>query len=299
MLKGTFDTGTVTNTYHNFFIHGEYRNKTRNKKWDVELYGNFYLNGMNAGDYNAHASLKRLISKNLGYLELGFANVNRTPSFVFDSTSSFYISDVYHNFNKENFTEIFGSYDLPKINAKLYGRYLLISNYTYFKDYKEPDQFGKLFNLLQVTLEKQIKLGGKWNWKTWLVIQQLTGGPPLNLPFFLTRNQIGYDGNLGFKNLLTSFGIELRYYTPYKADGYSPLVGQFFNQDSVTIKMDLPDVSAYLHFRIKSFTAYVRLENLNSLDLSSGKFTNNNFVSPNYPYPGLQFRLGVYWSFIN
>jgi hypothetical protein len=299
MLKGTFDTGTVTNKYHNFFIHGEYRNKTRNKKWDVELYGNFYLNGMNAGDYNAHASLKRLISKNLGYLELGFANVNRTPSFVFDSTSSFYISDVYHNFNKENFTEIFGSYDLPKINAKLYGRYLLISNYTYFKDYKEPEQFGKLFNLLQVTLEKQIKLGGKWNWKTWLVIQQLTGGPPLNLPFFLTRNQIGYDGNLGFKNLLTSFGIELRYYTPYKADGYSPLVGQFFNQDSVTIKMDLPDVSAYLHFRIKSFTAYIRLENLNSLDLSSGKFTNNNFVSPNYPYPGLQFRLGVYWSFIN
>jgi hypothetical protein len=298
MLTGTFDTGTVTNKYHNLFLHGEYRNKTRNRKWDIEAFGNFYLNGMNAGDYNAHVSLKRLISKDIGYLELGFANVNRTPSFVFDSTSSFYLGE-YRNFNKENYTEIFGSFDLPKIKSKIYGRYMLISNYTYFSDFKEADQYGTLFNMLQVTAEKQIKIGGKWNWRTWLVLQQLTGNPPLNVPFFLTRNQVGYDGNLGFKNLLTSFGIELRYFTPYKADGYSPVIGQFYNQENQTIKMKLPDLAAYLHFRIKSFTAYLRFENLNTLDLSSGQFTRNNLVSPNYPYPGMQMRLGVYWSFVN
>ena len=63
--------------------------------------------------------------------------------------------------------------------------------------------------------------------------------------------------------------------------------------------MRLPDVAAYLHFRIKSFTAYLRFENLNTLDLSTGQFTRNNLVSPNYPYPGMQMRLGVYWSFVN
>jgi hypothetical protein len=299
MLSGTFDTGLVTNKYHNFFLHGEYRNKTRNRKWDVEAYGNFYVNGMNAGDYNAHVSLKRLISKNIGYLELGFANVNRTPSFIFDSTSSFYLDTTYQNFNKENFTEIFGSFDLPKIKAKIYGRYLLISNYAYLKSFTETAQYGTLFNLLQVTAEKQFRLGRRWNWRTWLVFQQLTGNPPLNLPFFLTRNQIGYDGNLGFKNLLTSFGLEIRYFTPYKADGYSPLLGQFFNQENQTIKMKMPDVAAYLHFRIKTFTAYLRFENLNTLDFTTGQFTRNNLVSPNYPYPGLQMRIGVYWTFIN
>lgn len=299
MLTGTFDTGTVINKYHNFFLHGEYRNKTRNRKWDVEAYGNFYVNGMNAGDYNAHVSLKRLISKDIGYLELGFANVNRTPSFVFDSTSSFYISNEYRNFNKENLTELFGSFDLPKIKAKIYGRYLLISNYTYFKDFKTPDQYGTLFNMLQVTAEKQFRIGGKWNWRTSVVIQQLTGNPPLNLPFILTRNQVGYDGNLGFKNLLASFGLEFRYFSPYKADGYSPLMGQFFNQETKTITMKMPDIAAYLHFRIKTFTAYLRFENLNTLDLSTGQFTRNNLVSPNYPYPGLQMKIGVYWTFIN
>ena len=299
MLTGSFDTGTVTNKYHNFFLHGEYRNKTRNRKWDIEAFGNFYINGMNAGDYNAHVSLKRLISRNIGYLELGFANVNRTPSFVFDSTSSFYLSKDYRNFNKENYTEIFGSFDLPKLRARLHGRYMLISNFTYFSDFKEPQQYGTLFNMLQVTFEKQFRLGRRWNWRTWVVLQQLTGNPPINVPLLLTRNQVGYDGNLGFKNLLTSFGLELRYYTPYTADGYSPLTGQFFNQEDEKISLKMPDIGAYLHFRIKAFTAYIRVENLNTFDPTTGKFTRNNIVSPDYPYPGMQLRVGVYWSFVN
>jgi hypothetical protein len=298
-LTGIFDTGTVTNKYHNFFVHGEYRNKTRDRKWDIEAFGNFFVNGMNAGDYDAHVSLKRLISKKIGYLEVGFANVNRTPSFIFDSTSSFYLADEYRNFNKENYTSIFGSFDLPRLGAKVSGRYLLISNYTYYEDYKEPLQYGTLFNMLEVTAQKQFRLGRRWNWRTWVVLQQLTGNPPLNVPLLLTRNQVGYDGNLGFKNLLTSFGVELRYFTPYKANGYSPVIGQFFNQETQTIKMKLPDLAAYLHFRIKSFTAYVQIENLNTFDPSSGKFTRNNVFSPDYPYPGMQMRIGVYWSFVN
>lgn len=298
MLKGTFDTGTVTNNYHNFFIHGEYRNKTRNRKWDVEAIGNFYVNGMNAGDYDAHVSLKRLISQKIGYLELGFSNVNRTPSFIFDSTSSFYLGQ-YRNFNKENNTEIFGSFDIPKLRMYVHGRYLLMSNYTYFSDYKEPQQYGTLFNMLQVSAEKQFRLGKNWSWRTWVVVQKLTGSPPINLPLLLNRNLIGYDGNLGFKNLQTSFGLEVRYYTSYKADGYSPVIGQFFNQNTQTIKMKLPDIGAYMHFRIKSFNAYIRVENLNAYDFSTSKFTRNNLVAPNYPYPGMLLRVGVYWTFVN
>lgn len=298
LLTGTFDTGTRTNKYHNFLVHGEYRNKTRNQKWDIEAFGHFYVNGMNAGDYNAHISLKRMISKKLGFLEVGFGNVNRTPSFVFDSTSSFY-TGTYQNFKKENTTEIFGSFELPSQKFKLSGRYMLLSNYTYFSSYNQAAQYGTLFNMLQVTAQKQFKIGGKWNWRTWVTLQQLTGDPPVNVPLIFTRNQVGYDGNLNFKNLLISFGLEFRYYTPYKADRYAPVIGQFFNQNDTTVTMKFPETAAYMHFRIRTFTAYLRFENLNSLDISSGKFVNNNIVSPDYAYPGMQMRIGVYWSFIN
>lgn len=297
-LSGSFDSGRVSKKYYNFFLHGEYRNKTRNQKWDIEAFGNFYVNGLNAGDYNAHINLRRLISKKIGYLELGFSNVNRTPSFNYDSLSSFYLGKD-KDFKKENNTELSGSVELPRLKIKLTGQYTLLSNYTYYKSFSQPDQFATLFNLLQLSAYKQFKIGGKWNWRTWVVVQKIAGIAPVNVPLVLNRNQIGYDGNLGFKNLLTSFGIELRYYTQYKADIYSPLTGQFFYQDVQNVKLELPEIAAYLHFRIKTFTAYLRAENLNSFDLSKTKFIKNNIVSPDYPYPGLQIRLGIYWSFIN
>lgn len=298
LLTGLFDSNTVKENYHNFIVHGEYRNRTRNQKWDIEAFGHFYVNGLNAGDYDAYVSLKRLISKKIGSLQIGFGNVNRTPSFVFDSLSSFYMGD-YINFKKENTTEVFASLEFPRPKIRLTGRYLLLSNYSYYKGYKQPDQYQTVFNVLQVTAEKQFRLGRNWNWRTWVIFQQKTGSAPLNLPLILTRNQIGYDGNLGFKNLNTSFGLEIRYWTPYKGDAYSPVLGQFFNQNNQTIKMEFPETAAYLHFRIKTFTAYIRLENLNSFNPGGGGFTNNNIVSPNYPYPGMQLRIGIYWSFIN
>jgi len=298
-LSGSFDSGRVTRRYYNFFLHGEYRNKSRNKKWDIEAYGNFYVNGMNAGDYNGHIDLKRLISRKIGYLQVGFENVNRTPSFTYDSLSSFYLG-TYKNFKKENNTEIFASIDVPRLQLKLTGRYTLMSNYTYYSAFNQPNQYSTIFNVLQLTAQKQFRLGRRgWNWKSWVILQQITGAAPLNLPLVLTRNQIGYDGHLGYKNLLISFGLEFRYYSPYKADVYSPVMGQFVYQDRQQVRLSFPETAAFMHFRIKTFTAYVRAENLNSLNMSQWKFTNNNIISPDYPYPGLQIRVGVYWSFIN
>lgn len=299
ILKADFDTGLVKKSYSNLWLHGEYRNKTRDRKWDIEAFGSFYLGGYNAGDYHAHISLQRLISPKLGYLKIGFENVNRKPSFVFDSTSSFYFSDPI-SLNKENSTHIFAVIDRPRQGLKLSGSYFLLSNYTYLKDYYKVSQATALFNILRITLEKDFRLSRKGlHWRTWIVFQQKAGNADLNLPLLFTRNQLAYDGNFGFKNLLISTGLELRYFTPYKANNYSALQGQFFFQDNKRIAMRLPELSAYVHFRIKAFTSYIRVENLNTFRLQDGGFTGNNVIAPNYPTPGMQIRVGIFWSFVN
>lgn len=299
LLKGDFDTGLVKKSYTNLWLHGEYRNKTRDRKWDIEAFGAFYLSGYNAGDYNAHISLKRLISQRIGYLQVGFENVNRTPSFIFDSVSSFYF-DGPVSLNKENTSHIFAALERPAQRLKITGSYYLLSNYTYLKDFYKVSQVSSIFNVLRVSLEKDFRLGRKgWHWRTWVVFQQKAGSGDVNLPLISTRNQLAYDGTLGFKNLLMSTGLELRYFTPYKANNYSPLQGQFFYQDQKTISMRMPEIAAYLHFRIKAFSAYARLENLNSLNISNGGFTGNNVLLPDYPSPGLQMRLGIFWNFVN
>ena len=303
-LSGRFDSSNApssrSTTLTNFFVHGEYRNKTRNQKWDIELLGNFYLAGYNAADYDAYISLKRHISRQLGYLQAGFRNVNRTPSFVFDMASSFWKEKDPESFNKENISVIFGSIEMPQRRLKLSGNYYLVSNYTYFRGLNERGQESGLFNMLQLTAEKQFTIYRRWQWRALVTLQQKAGSAPVNVPLLFTRNQVGYEGNLGFRNLNTAFGLEFRYHTPYKADAYSPLLGQFYFQDNTTIS-NTPDVSAYVHFRIKSFTAYVRAENLNTFRVAGANsgFTNNNIAAPNYPTPGLIIRVGIFWSFVN
>jgi hypothetical protein len=294
------NTNYVSESSFNVFGHAEYRNRTRNQKWDMQAHGKLYFTGDYAGDYHAYASLQRFVGRRMGYAQIGFENVNRTPSFIYDPRSSFYLFKTGNNFNKENTTHLFASLLQPSIRLKLSGHYYLMTNYAYLEKYFHVKQSG-LFNLLQIALQKTIRLGKRWNWHADVYFQQTVGNAPVNVPLIFTRNRIGYEGNLGFKNLDIAFGAELRYHTPYKADGYSPALGQFFLQDSTTIRNPVPDIAGYVHFRIKSFKLYFRAENLNTARVIDTKFgfTNNNAAAPGYYYPGLVIRLGVYWSFVN
>jgi hypothetical protein len=295
-LQGLFPG--LKKSFYNLIGHFEYRNKTRNKKWDIEAFGKLYFNGLNAGDYHAVINLKSFVGKKIGYLEAGFENVNRSPAFTFDERSAFYFLDAATDFKKENTTHIFASYFQPRLLLRLSGNYYLVSNYMYFGEFYKPKQQEAVFNLLQVSLEKITRLGKKWNLYTDIYVQQKAGASPVNVPLVFTRNRVTLEG-IYYKNLNLSTGLEVRYHTPYKADGYSPAIGQFVYQDSVTIN-NRPDITAFLHFRIRSFKGYVRAENLNTMSFKNGfGFTNNNFAAPSYVYPGLVIRFGVYWNFVN
>ena len=152
----------------------------------------------------------------------------------------------------------------------------------------------------QLALLKTLKLGKRWNWHAEVYFQQVIGSAQVNLPTIFTRNRFAYEGNLGFKNLDIAMGAEVRYHTPYYADDYSPALGQFFYQDSIKINNKLPDIAGYIQFRIKGIKIYVRAENLNTARMLDGfSFTRNNLAAPNYPYPGLVLRFGIFWSFVN
>ncbi|MET0637685.1 MAG: putative porin [Chitinophagaceae bacterium] len=299
---------TLTNAkgdfrYFNIYGHAEYRNRTRDRKWDLEANGKLYFAGFNAGDYQAYASLQRFIGKRRGYVQLGFENVNREPSFIFNQRSDFFLdTNVNQSFNKENTVHLFASIFQPFLQLRLTGNYYLVTNYTYLKNFIELSQQSSPFNVLQISAEKVVSLGKRWKWHADVYFQQVLGNAEVNLPTVFTRNRIGYEGNLGFKNLDIAFGAEFRYHTGYQADGYSPLIGKFQFQDTMTIKNKLPDLAGYVQFRIKGFRLFFRAENLNTAQITSEDgfgWTRNNAAAPNYFYPGFLLRFGVYWTFVN
>ncbi|HAL95514.1 MAG TPA: hypothetical protein DCP55_06165, partial [Chitinophagaceae bacterium] len=295
--------GTAATTSRSFFnSRGQfaYRNITKNKKWDLSLDGLLYLAGFNAGDYLAAARLQRSFGKKNNSITLSGSNVNRTPSFVFDKRSSFYLSTRSLDLKKENNTLFGASLELPSWGTTLTGSYYLLTNYTYLTNFYEPQQESSLFTMVQLAALKTFSLGKKWKWHTEFYWQQRIGAAQVNtIPFYL-RNRIAYEGNLGFKNLNLATGLEIRYRPPYKADNYSPVLGQFFFQDSVTIKNPLPDISFYANFRIRPFTAFIRFDNLNTArNLDGFGFTHNNLVAPGYALNGLHLRIGIFWRFVN
>lgn len=296
-IKGEFyrDSAVQTKSYYNIVLHGEYRNKTRNKLWDILAKGEFYLNGLNSGDYSAYATIGRYLNKQLGDVRLFFTNVNRTPSFIYNSASTFNFKNSSIT-KKENIISFGADATNPFINLGFKNH--LITNLAYFSDYYHTAQSSKVINLLQLYASKKIKLSKKLNWYTDVVIQQTDGSAPVKVPLVFTRNRFAYEG-VFYKNLNLSTGIEVRYYTPYEAYNYSPVMGQFSPQDTFKLK-NLPDIAAFFHFRIKSFTAYIRGENLNTASLLNGfGFINNNFAAPHYPTQGLIIRFGILWNFVN
>lgn len=297
-LHGTFASGSTS--FFNSFGHAEYRNKTRDHKWDIEANGKLYFTGYNSGDYQAQVSLQRFMGKKRGYLQLGFENTSRRPSFIYDTRSSFFLQTP-ASFKKENNTHLSGVFYLPAFKLRLSGHYYLLNNYTYVTAFYKLNQENTLFNVLQIGAEKDFNLTKHLIWHSDAYVQQLIGSAQLHLPFLYWRNRIGYEGDLGFKNLKMATGFEVRFASSYKADNYSPVLGQFFYQDSITIRNKVPDIAAYLHFRIRSFKAFVRAENLGAARFGTNGFgfTGNYAVAPGYAYPGMNIRVGIYWSFVN
>lgn len=292
-IKGEFKNGT--RNFYNLILHGEYRNKTRNKKWDVLAKAEFYMNGLNAGDYNVYATIGRYLNKKFGDVRLFFKNVNRMPSFIFDNSSSFNFRNTGIT-KKENIISFGAEANNRFINIGFKNHF--ITNLAYFSDYYHTAQSSKVINLLQVYASKKIKLTKRWNWYADVTVQQTDGSAPIKVPLLYTRNRFAYEG-VFFKNLNLSTGIELRYFTPFEASNYSPVMGQFMPQDTFKLK-NLPDITAFFHFRIKSFTCFIRAENLNTVNFSNGfGFTNNNFAAPHYPTQGLILRFGIQWGFVN
>ncbi len=295
LLNGQFRSGDEN--FYNIIGHGEYRNRTRNQKWDINASARLHLAGLNIGDYHAYISLQRLLSQQLGSLQVGFENINRSPTFLFDRRSSFYL-DAPREFSKENTAHFFASYYLPKLALQLRGDYYVITNFMYLNGYRSLRQESALFNVLRVSGAKTFKLSRILNLHSEVHVQQKAGGAEVNFPLLFTRNRLAFEGRF-FRNLNLSAGLEMRYHTPYKADSYSPALGQFFYQDTLTIS-NRPELHAFLHMRIRHFKGFIRFENLNTMDFNQGfGFKRHNLAASGYPLPALVFRFGIYWVFVN
>lgn len=186
-----------------------------------------------------------------------------------------------------------------------------IQNYTYFAEHLTPykntegvtlnshgisvEQSAKNLQLLGVTLRQEFKFG-VLHWENELSYQASSSKEVFPLPAFQAYTNLYLLFRIA-KVLRTEFGADLTYFTRYKAPVYSPIIGNYANQDTAQPRVEIgghPFVNVYANFHLKNTRFYVMASHVN---YKPG--AGNPFLVPHYPTNRMLIRIGISWNFFN
>ena len=211
----------------------------------------------------------------------------------------------FHQFNNEKYNMLQADLQTPWVNATF--NYRLITDKVYFSndstavDYKgrlqqlitTPKQFGGVINYIGLKLQKEIQFGKFALDNTFLYQATAQDQNIINVPTFTTRNTFYYTDYWFKRALFLQTGITFQYFTKYYANGYNPVLSDFYVQTDHKIGV-YPVFDFFINAKIRTARIYFNLEHFNA------KIGQSTYYSaPNYPYREMIVRLGIVWDFFN
>jgi hypothetical protein len=178
-------------------------------------------------------------------------------------------------------------------------------DYTYFKEdlitdlqgettgyIALPQQTGEKLTYLKVKAHKSFTFLKYFGSEHTFMYQNVTQEQNIiNVPSFVTRNTLYFKDRI-FKNaLLLQTGITLKYFDKYNMDGYDPVLGEFYSQDSVKLGA-FPLVDVFVNAKIQQTRIFLKIENATA---PFGK--PEYFSAPRHPFRDLSIRFGLVWNF--
>ena len=274
-----------------FRIGGQYSKEIGGFMLDAR--GGLNLAGDFTGNFLTATASYAFNEENL--IRFGAKQNSRTPNFNFLLYQSDYINYNWRN-HFDNITSQNINFELDsKKLLKLRGDLTQIQNYTYFglnsEGLVQPKQFGSQVRYYKVKAEKGFDFGVFGMYHTLLYQNVLNGADALKLPELITRNSIYYQDYWFQRALYLQTGFTLKYFTKYKANGYDPVLAEFYVQNDVEIG-DYPVVDFFFNAKIDQARIFFKLQNVNSL-----LDANNNFSAPRHPYSDFLIRFGLVWNF--
>ena len=157
-----------------------------------------------------------------------------------------------------------------------------------------PMQYSSAINYLGLRLQKEFKLG-KFALDNTVLYQTVEQADKvLNLPELTTRNTLYYSDYWFDKALFLQTGITFQYFTAYYADGYLPVVGDFYTQTQTKIG-NYPVLDFFFNAKIRTARVFFKVENFNE----PFQQKNKQLAAPNYPHRDMTIRIGVIWDFFS
>lgn len=223
---------------------------------------------------------------------------SKAPNFNFLVNQSDYIDYNWQNNFKNERSQSLNF----QLSSKKWGNaevsFTSLDNYTYFSGLDvdsqiRPQQTEDAITYLKVKVGKEFRYG-KFALNNTIMYQKVgQSGDIFNVPELVTRNTLYYTDKWFKKALFIQTGITFNYFTEYFANGYSPLLGEFYSQNQQKIG-NFPRFDVFINAKVRRTRIYFKLEHLNS------SFTGYDFFSaPNYPYRDFIVRFGLVWNFFS
>ncbi|SEL73242.1 Putative porin [Aquimarina amphilecti] len=311
-------------------------NITNRIKGDVLTVGGSYqknykgfelaANGMSivSGDFDGN-----YLNASAGYqlndygLQLGISTNSTAPNYNFLLYQSDYVGYNWQNFNNANDDDNFKNIETQKIQANVQVKkfanieasFTTIDNYTYFTKGTDsltvPEQYDGKVELLKLKLSQNLNFG-------WLGIdnsilyQNVAGGEVYRIPNVVTRNSIYYQDHWFKRALFLQTGVTFKYYSEYDADGYDPVLSEFYVQSQNEIDYfdqfdnsdpdntidtrqtfgGFPQFDIFFNAKIRQTRIYFKVENF-----GEAFSQNNEFSAPGYAPRDAVIRFGLVWNF--
>ncbi len=275
-----------------YSVGGQYENNYKGFQLFADgmsiISGDFEGNYINAGaGYNLNDNYE---------VQAKISSSSVAPNYNFLLYQSDYINYNWQNdFENVETQKIQFNIKAKKI-ANIEASYTTIDNYTYFIKNTDsitvPLQSAESIDLLKIKLTQGIK----W-WKIGLentiMYQSVSGGDQIyNVPEIITRNSLYFEDRW-FKNnaLFLQTGITLKYFSAYTADGYDPVLSEFYTQNDQELG-GFPQIDLFFNAKVRQTRIYFKVENFGEAFNS-----NTEFSAPGYPTRDAVIRFGLVWNF--
>jgi len=281
------------------YIDGELQKEAiGNRSWGYQAKAKFIIAGSAVGDFLLMGSASKDFGRNIGTLSIGGQQQLSDAPYAYTLYQNQYFQES-KSLNKESITLLWASVYNERFGVRVSFKNYVIDNFIYLGDTLNAVTNGRLefnqdaqaFNLSQLSIQKIFKWGPVVL-DNEFTLQQVTGNAPLSVPLILGRNALSYENYLFRHALKMATGIEVRYFSAYKAEGYSPFYNRFYFQNTYTDN-NQPEANVFFNFKVKRFRAFLMGDQLQTL------LWRNTIVHPNYPSPNVMIRFGFDWVLVN
>ncbi len=233
---------------------------------------------------------------------------SKMPDFNFLLYQSEYLNYNWQNtdsFKKERVNSLELNLD-SDFFGNISAKYTNLDNYAYFsldplQDVVEgseqanirPFQEDTGISYLKVKYAKEFRLGKFALDNTFMYQNVSQESNVLNVPQLVTRNTLYFSSDVFKKAMYLQTGVTLKYFTKYTMNGYNPVLGEFFVQETEELG-GFPLLDFFINARIQQTRIFLKAEHFNS------SFSGYNYyAAPNYPYRDFVIRFGLVWNFFS